>query len=888
VPVSNKLLISLFFIGSICNCVFSQSFHIKLTDSANNKIDLAYLKIYCGAGQDSLADYKIIRNGILLYKVKDNCKILRLLITASGYDEYNFWFNSEQNKGDSVLCVLTKTNIKSLTPVVISAKRSPVQVKNDTTFYKASAFKDGTERKLEDLLKKLPGITVNDKSGEVRFKGKPVETVLLEGDDLFGSNYTLGTKNINANIVTEVQAIENYSDNYVLKGLDKEEKVALNVKISNSKLKISGNSENALGFIQDDKAAVDVSANLLGLQPVHKFFTTVSYNNIGYNKSPIDYFGNNLSVEQVRDRKYTAEKFIAEPAFSFFSDESRANFNSQFFGNYNGLFRIAKKITLKANLFYISDNIKNSQTFQNEYYFNSDTILNRDLTQSEKSPYTYKGDLSLRYNLSSKSLLEVASSYSGETTESNVVSISNFIPVYKTDLNSGNLFNKNIATYTQRLNKNYALQIEIRSVRNDISQEYDILPSVYKRNIYAGDKQIGDYNKQYLQGLATIYGVRKKFKYTFFLKGSVDRNDYMGRVVNDSVSINVASFLNDVQYKKKSIAQGVTFNFELGKWKFLSAYTISYLSQSLLNRLNSKIEEDVSFFVEPIFKARYILSKISSLNISYSLNQKPDVEKHVFESNILQNFRNAVNNSPSLDLISTHSVNLSYFRSDLYNQFDNAVGVSFQSKTKDYLPLYEITDSLLYTTFLMEEVRNRGIDLYAYSVKYLSTLQASVKVSLNHSINLYNNFLYSAVLRENVSRSTTGSFFCKTIFNRCVNFENEFVYSVSRSGNVGSNIISNKSIENNFKTIYKPGKLVKMFIVGDYYLPNLNTKKGFVFLDYHLAIKTKKKEMEFKVIARNLLNNGNFFQYQVSDFSRSQFSTNVIPRNISLSFSFQF
>ena len=47
----------------------------------------------------------------------------------------------------------------------------PVVVKGDTLVYDADSFKTGTERKLEDVLKNLPGVEVTD-DGEIEVEGK--------------------------------------------------------------------------------------------------------------------------------------------------------------------------------------------------------------------------------------------------------------------------------------------------------------------------------------------------------------------------------------------------------------------------------------------------------------------------------------------------------------------------------------------------------------------------------------------------------------------------------------------------------------------------------------------------------------------------------------------
>lgn len=50
-------------------------------------------------------------------------------------------------------------------------REMPVSIKGDTIVYNADSFKSGTEKKLEDVLKKLPGVEVNA-DGEIEVEGK--------------------------------------------------------------------------------------------------------------------------------------------------------------------------------------------------------------------------------------------------------------------------------------------------------------------------------------------------------------------------------------------------------------------------------------------------------------------------------------------------------------------------------------------------------------------------------------------------------------------------------------------------------------------------------------------------------------------------------------------
>ena len=90
-----------------------------------------------------------------------------------------------------------------LTEVTILGYADPVYYKGDTLVYTADSFKVKNNAVVEDLLKKLPGIKV-DKDGKIYSQGKAVDQVLVDGDEFFGSDPTIATKNLNANSVENV------------------------------------------------------------------------------------------------------------------------------------------------------------------------------------------------------------------------------------------------------------------------------------------------------------------------------------------------------------------------------------------------------------------------------------------------------------------------------------------------------------------------------------------------------------------------------------------------------------------------------------------------------------------------------------------------------------
>ena len=73
--------------------------------------------------------------------------------------------------------------------------KMPVAIKGDTLVYNADAYKNGTERKLEDIIEKLPGVEINER-GQIEVEGKVVNKLMVNGKDFFDGDTKIATKNI--------------------------------------------------------------------------------------------------------------------------------------------------------------------------------------------------------------------------------------------------------------------------------------------------------------------------------------------------------------------------------------------------------------------------------------------------------------------------------------------------------------------------------------------------------------------------------------------------------------------------------------------------------------------------------------------------------------------
>lgn len=154
----------------------------------------------------------------------------------------------------------------------------PVVVKGDTLIYNADSFKHETDRKLEDVLNKLPGVEVNDE-GEIEVEGKSVSKIMVEGKDFFDGDTKLATKNIPADALDKIEILKNYDEVGQLKNLrNNEDNIAINIKLKEGK-KNFWFGEVTAGAGLDERYLVH--PKLFYYSPKYSINIITDFNNIG-------------------------------------------------------------------------------------------------------------------------------------------------------------------------------------------------------------------------------------------------------------------------------------------------------------------------------------------------------------------------------------------------------------------------------------------------------------------------------------------------------------------------------------------------------------------------------------------------------------------------------
>ncbi len=163
--------------------------------------------------------------------VKDGKYVVK--ISYVGY--HNFYraitVNSKASASLAVGTVMLVPNSIELKQAVVTAQIPEVEVKDDTLMFNADAFKVPEGSVLEDLVKKLPGVEI-DENGGITVNGKAVKKILVDGKEFFGNDQNMAMKNLPTEIIKKIKTYEKKSDLARLTGIDDgEEETVLDLTI---------------------------------------------------------------------------------------------------------------------------------------------------------------------------------------------------------------------------------------------------------------------------------------------------------------------------------------------------------------------------------------------------------------------------------------------------------------------------------------------------------------------------------------------------------------------------------------------------------------------------------------------------------------------------------
>ena len=187
---------------------------VSLQDSETGE-PVGFATVSVSSGNDvkySLADQE---GKASVAKVKKGTYTLKAELL--GYKTFTQNITVEKNLDLGIIKLTPDKEV--LDAAVVSDVGNPIVVKKDTIEYNASSFKVAENDMLVDLLKKLPGIEV-DEDGTIKSNGQTVSKVTIDGKTFFLNDPQLAASNLPANLVNKLRVVQKKSEQAEFTGID--------------------------------------------------------------------------------------------------------------------------------------------------------------------------------------------------------------------------------------------------------------------------------------------------------------------------------------------------------------------------------------------------------------------------------------------------------------------------------------------------------------------------------------------------------------------------------------------------------------------------------------------------------------------------------------------
>jgi hypothetical protein len=741
-----KLLLCFLFL--LCSApVFAQRLHTvqgMVQDTAG--VPLAGTIVKLKTATDSLTTTTDNQGLFNFSKVKTASFSLNFRLI--GFNEYTQHYQfSPQLPALKIQTIHLKEILRQLKAVNI-VDVNPIKVKEDTVEYKASAYKVREGSPVEDLVKKLPGLTV-DKDGNITAQGKAVTKVRVNGKDYFGGDVQTATQNLPANIVENIQVIDDYGDQANLTGIKSgEPDKIINITIQKNKNKgYFGQGTIAAG--NNDRFAGRVSANKF--KDAEQISVLGSVNNTNSN---LFNFGSNASGT---GGSTNGNGITTATALGL-------NYRNDF----------GKKVTLYGSYSYAKrDNNTISSSFE-QRSFQDYAQFNTGNSQNITNNANHRLNLNLEYKIDTANYLKVVPNVSYSSTASNSTNLINSTKPSVASLQNNAaqsratspaaganvLFNHKFSKRGRNFSVNASFDHSSRDQNRDVNNNTDTRDStgsIPQNIIQLQNQQINNDNQNtrttarasYMEPLNKVSFLELSYAYNNSLTQSL-------RTTNDIDPGSGTSKLNTYlsnNYKYSFVTNRVGLNLRVIQKKY--NYTLGLVAQpSHLNgqSVGKNIYTSTSYFyLIPTARFVYNFSRSHSFTFNYGGSSSEPGFSQLQPIRDSSNLQNIIVGNPYLKASFTNRLSLQY------NQFDVASGNS------------------LFTNLSFNETQNQIV-----------TNNISAKNSTGQEINYLNtNGFYNASGYYTFSKPFTQRKYTLT-FNGNANFNNNISYTNSQK-NIGKN-----------------------------------------------------------------------------------------------------
>lgn len=326
--------------------------------------------------------------------------------------------------------------------------RQKIKEKGDTIVFDAQLFTKGNEKVVEDLLKNIPGLEV-DQSGSISINGKEIEKVMIEGDDFFEKGYKMVTQNMPSQAIDKVEVLQNYSHNSLLKGFEESNKVALNLTLKEGSKSQWFGEIYALNAVYPENN-YNIDGNLMSFGKKNKHYFLTNFNDLG--KVSIGDISRLYKTEnyQIGD-EITNSKYLKQDGSIFGVDQDKYRRNQQKMLSLNSIYNLSERVKLKPKTTIKWDKLRFNSTENSQYFLENDTIRNSTNKGLNNSTFDLSAGWDWNFTLDKQTTLDLSSNFVWEKwKQSNFQNFNEIITQNKIPVQTKNFIQK--VNLTQQIN----------------------------------------------------------------------------------------------------------------------------------------------------------------------------------------------------------------------------------------------------------------------------------------------------------------------------------------------------------------------------------------------------------------------------------------------------
>ncbi|WP_430412077.1 carboxypeptidase-like regulatory domain-containing protein [Kordia sp.] len=676
----------------------------------------------------------------------------------------------------------------------------PVTIKGDTLIYNADSFKNGSERKLEDVLEKLPGVEINE-DGQIEVEGKVVNKLMVNGKDFFDGDTKLATKNIPSKAVDKIQVLRNYSEVGQLRSVtNNQDNVAINIKLKEGKENFWFGNITAGGGSSPDNELYLIQPKLFYYSPEYSINFIGDLNNIGevaLSRRDIRAFGGGFRAPS---RSSGTNINLGDNGLNFLTNQGNALEIENKLATGNFSYSPNKALDLSGFLIYNSSRILSKETSFVQYTdpdlgIPDEATEQRSRERSDqallKLSASYQPNLNnqLDYDVLARTSNDsqaqnVFSSVIGNTNQTDDVkpySINQNINYYYT-INENNilafeaqhLLKNEDPFYNVRLDNgpNSAFDTTASALGLDTTQDnYDLAQN---RRIKSNqlDAKLDYYNILNTKSninitLGTILSHQEFNSNLFQFRGT-------GVQFNPIPTFNDGRITNDTEYNFSDIYLGVHYRLKSGKFTFTPGFSVHAYGNN--NTQFGQTYKDNFFRVLPDFETRIQFKKSEALTLRYDMrNQFTDVTR-LAEGLVMNNFNSFQFGEPDLQNALSHNVSLVYTSFNLFNYTNVFARASYSSNIDQIRSLTDFESVIRTSTFFNSNFADENVNVFGRIQRTFGKIRGSLNASFNYS--KINQFIQGQQsLNEGFTQTYTPSI--RTNFRVAPNVSLQYRYSVT-------------------------------------------------------------------------------------------------------------